>query len=96
VIDLGAGSRRRVWSSSGGTWHQVRVRYPRFWLRHGREPQPVPPGGSGTRRTTSTRTQLLVVLGLLMLCCVGSVVTCCARNLNVTVNRPGPSASSAP
>ncbi|HEX6872134.1 MAG TPA: hypothetical protein VF163_13635, partial [Micromonosporaceae bacterium] len=28
VIDLGMGNRRRVWSSYGGTWHRVRVRYP--------------------------------------------------------------------
>jgi hypothetical protein len=39
VIDLGMGSRRRVWSSYGGTWHRVRVSYPRFWPRYGR---PVP------------------------------------------------------
>ena len=36
VIDLGMGSRKRVWSSYGGTWHRVRVRYPRFWGRYGR------------------------------------------------------------
>ena len=36
VIDLGMGSRRRVWSSYGGTWHRVRVSYPRFWPRYGR------------------------------------------------------------
>ena len=36
VIDLGMGSRRRVWSSFGGTWHRVRVSYPRFWPRYGR------------------------------------------------------------
>jgi hypothetical protein len=28
VIDLGLGDRRNVWSSHGGTWHRVRVRYP--------------------------------------------------------------------
>jgi hypothetical protein len=36
AIDLGMGNRRRVWSSHGGTWHRVRVRYPRFWPRYGR------------------------------------------------------------
>jgi Predicted membrane protein (DUF2207) C-terminal domain len=36
VIDLGMGNRRRVWSSFGGTWHRVRVRYPRFWPRYGK------------------------------------------------------------
>ena len=35
VLDLGLGNRRRVWSSFGGTWHQVRVRYPRLWPRYG-------------------------------------------------------------
>ncbi len=39
VIDLGLGTRRRVWSSFGGTWHRVRVRYPRFWLRYGQPAQ---------------------------------------------------------
>ncbi len=36
VIDLGMGNRRRVWSSFGGSWHRVRVSYPRFWPRYGR------------------------------------------------------------
>jgi hypothetical protein len=36
VLDLGMGNRRLVWSSYGGTWHRVRVRYPRFWSRYGR------------------------------------------------------------
>src|SRR6266540_4545297 len=36
VIDLGMGNRRRVWSSFGGTWHRVRVRYPRLWGRYGK------------------------------------------------------------
>jgi hypothetical protein len=35
VIHLGLGSRTRVWSAYGGTWHRVRVRYPRFWPRYG-------------------------------------------------------------
>jgi hypothetical protein len=41
VIDLGMGNRRRVWSSYGGSWHRVRVHYPRFWLRYGRPAPPV-------------------------------------------------------
>jgi Predicted membrane protein (DUF2207) len=36
VIDLGMGNRRRVWSSFGGTWHRVRVRYPALWGRYGK------------------------------------------------------------
>lgn len=36
VIDLGMGNRRRVWSSFGGSWHRVRVSYPRFWPRYGK------------------------------------------------------------
>ncbi|MBB5869683.1 hypothetical protein F4553_003062 [Allocatelliglobosispora scoriae] len=28
VVDLGMGNRKLVWSSFGGTWHRVRVRYP--------------------------------------------------------------------
>jgi hypothetical protein len=36
VLDLGLGDRKLVWSSYGGTWHRVRVRYPRFWPRYGR------------------------------------------------------------
>src|SRR6185369_11853959 len=35
VIDMGMGNRRRVWSSFGGTWHRVRISYPRFWPRYG-------------------------------------------------------------
>jgi hypothetical protein len=35
LIDLGMGNRKRVWSSFGGTWHRVRVRYPKFWGRYG-------------------------------------------------------------
>ncbi|WP_432987555.1 DUF2207 family protein [Dactylosporangium sp. CA-233914] len=37
VIDLGMGNRRRVWSSLGGTWHRVRVTYPRFFPRYGQK-----------------------------------------------------------
>jgi hypothetical protein len=38
VLDLGMGDRDLVWSSFGGSWHRVRVRYPRFWGRYGRTP----------------------------------------------------------
>ncbi len=41
VIDLGMGNRRKVWSSFGGTWHPVRVRYPSFWPRYGKPAPPV-------------------------------------------------------
>jgi hypothetical protein len=36
VLDLGMGDRRLVWSSYGGGWRRVRVRYPRFWRRYGK------------------------------------------------------------
>jgi hypothetical protein len=36
VLDLEMGNRRLVWSSYGGTWHRVRVHYPKFWPRYGR------------------------------------------------------------
>jgi hypothetical protein len=36
ILDLGMGDRKLVWSSFGGTWHRVRVRYPRIWPRYGR------------------------------------------------------------
>ncbi|WP_433533497.1 DUF2207 family protein [Micromonospora sp. CA-263727] len=35
ILDLGMGDRTLVWSSYGGTWHRVRVRYPRFSPRYG-------------------------------------------------------------
>jgi Predicted membrane protein (DUF2207) len=35
VIDLGLGDRKRVWSSYGNTWHQVRVHYPPRLRRYG-------------------------------------------------------------
>jgi Predicted membrane protein (DUF2207) len=35
VIDLGMGNRKRVWSSYGGVWHRVRVRYPRLGFKWG-------------------------------------------------------------
>jgi hypothetical protein len=36
VLDLEMGDKKLVWSSFGGTWHRVRVRYPSFWPRYGR------------------------------------------------------------
>jgi hypothetical protein len=41
AVDLGMGDRTRVWSSFGGGWHRVRVRYPRFWGRYGKKPFPL-------------------------------------------------------
>jgi hypothetical protein len=35
LLDLGMGNRKRVWSSYGGSWHRVRVRYPRVLARYG-------------------------------------------------------------
>ncbi len=35
VLDLGLGDREQVWSSYGGTWHQVKVRYPSASARFG-------------------------------------------------------------
>jgi hypothetical protein len=40
VLDLGLGNRRLVWSSYGGAWHRVRVRYPMVWRRYG-HPAPI-------------------------------------------------------
>jgi predicted membrane protein DUF2207 len=36
VLDLGMGNRKLVWSSFGGEWHRVRVRYPSMWPRYGK------------------------------------------------------------
>jgi predicted membrane protein DUF2207 len=38
VLDLGMGDRKRVWSSFGGQWHPVRIRYPKVWGRYGKPP----------------------------------------------------------
>jgi hypothetical protein len=35
LLDLGMGDRKRVWSSFGGGWHRVRIRYPRLLPRYG-------------------------------------------------------------
>jgi Predicted membrane protein (DUF2207) len=35
LLDLGMGDRKRVWSSFGGGWHRVRIRYPRVLPRYG-------------------------------------------------------------
>jgi hypothetical protein len=35
AIDLGMANRKRVWSSFGGRWHQVQVRYPMARARYG-------------------------------------------------------------
>jgi hypothetical protein len=56
VIDLGMGNRKRVWSSFGGTWHRVRVRYPGFWPRYGK-----------TGRSLITKGVLLGGLGFVLL-----------------------------
>jgi hypothetical protein len=37
VIDIGMADRKRLWSCFGGTWHRVRVSYPRFGLRYGKK-----------------------------------------------------------
>lgn len=36
VLDLGMADRTLVWSSHGGHWHRVRVRYPKWGARYGR------------------------------------------------------------
>jgi hypothetical protein len=36
VLDLGLGDRRLIWSSYGGDWRRVRVRYPKLWARYGK------------------------------------------------------------
>jgi len=50
VIDLGMANRKQVWSSFGGQWHQVRVRYPVARARYG---------------TTATRLVITSLLGML-------------------------------
>ncbi|MBL7498356.1 DUF2207 domain-containing protein [Frankia sp. CNm7] len=47
AVDLGMGDRTLVWSSFGGTWHQVRVRYPRLWGRYGKEALPLAASATG-------------------------------------------------
>jgi len=56
VLDLGMGDRDLVWSSFGGSWHRVRVRYPKFWGRYGR-----------TALNLGFLAALTAVLGLLLL-----------------------------
>ncbi|TBL26555.1 DUF2207 domain-containing protein [Verrucosispora sp. SN26_14.1] len=46
VLDLGLGDRTSVWSSYGGTWRRVRVRYPRLLLRYGRSVPRLLAGGA--------------------------------------------------
>lgn len=41
VLDLGLSGRELVWSSYGGGWRRVRVRYPRFSSRYGRTVPPL-------------------------------------------------------
>jgi hypothetical protein len=48
VLDLGMGDRKRVWSSHGGQWHRVRVRYPRVWPRYGKSAPHLVKQGLGT------------------------------------------------
>ena len=45
ALDLGMGSKRLVWSSYGGTWHRVRVRYPRWFDRYGQKTSKLVKGG---------------------------------------------------
>lgn len=41
VLDLGRSGRKLVWSSYGGRWRRVRVRYPKFWSRYGKTVPPL-------------------------------------------------------
>jgi Predicted membrane protein (DUF2207) len=41
LIDLGAGNRKRPWSSFGGTWHRMQIRYPGWWGWLGRSDGPI-------------------------------------------------------
>ncbi|MDG4826763.1 DUF2207 domain-containing protein [Asanoa sp. WMMD1127] len=45
ALDLGMGSRYLVWSSYGGHWRRVRVRYPRVLIRYGQETGSLVKGG---------------------------------------------------
>ncbi|MEV6849308.1 hypothetical protein [Actinoplanes sp. NPDC051411] len=52
VLDLEVGDRRNIWSSYGGGWHRVRVRYPRGRPWYGR-----------TTRSLILRTFVFLVVG---------------------------------
>jgi hypothetical protein len=52
VLDLEVGDRRNIWSSYGGSWHRVRVRYPRGRPWYGR-----------TTRSLILRASLFLVVG---------------------------------
>jgi len=56
IIDLGMADRALLWSSYGGSWHQVRVRYPRPRGRYGEEAAP-----------TAVRSAFGVVVGAMLL-----------------------------
>ncbi|GAA1859752.1 DUF2207 family protein [Asanoa iriomotensis] len=45
ALDLGMGSKYLVWSSFGGEWHRVKVRYPRFFDRYGQRTAKLVKGG---------------------------------------------------
>ncbi|GIF50252.1 putative membrane protein DUF2207 [Asanoa ferruginea] len=45
ALDLGMGSKYLVWSSYGGSWRRVKVRYPRFFDRYGRQTSALVKGG---------------------------------------------------
>jgi hypothetical protein len=64
LLDLGMGDRKRVWSSFGGGWHRIRVRYPRFWGRYGATAPRVTLGAVGT----------LVVGGLILKAFTGDLL----------------------
>ncbi|MEV4617309.1 hypothetical protein AB0J74_01175 [Asanoa sp. NPDC049573] len=45
ALDLGMGSKYLVWSSYGGSWRRVKVRYPRFFDRYGQATGTLVKGG---------------------------------------------------
>ncbi|HTF10682.1 MAG TPA: hypothetical protein VK659_21170, partial [Asanoa sp.] len=45
ALDLGMGSKYLVWSSYGGSWRRVKVRYPRFFDRYGQRTAKLVKGG---------------------------------------------------
>jgi hypothetical protein len=45
ALDLGMGSKYLVWSSYGGSWRRVKVRYPRFFGRYGQPTGSLVKGG---------------------------------------------------
>jgi hypothetical protein len=65
VLDLGAGTRRRLWSHYGGVWRRVKVHYPRVFPHYGR---------SARDLAVPARKAIIRGVGLMALALVGAVL----------------------